>query len=68
VEIKAPTFASQAATNGSGLQVKAFGEVRVLSLFAMDSRGRKFTNCTAVRPSYEVKGDKIIAVTEGYDS
>ena len=33
------------------------GEERTLSLVAFDQTGRKFTNCTAVRPSFEVKTD-----------
>jgi hypothetical protein len=36
------------------------GELRTLSLVARDSLGRKFTNCTAVRPSFEVKTDNGI--------
>ena len=34
----------------------------------MDSKGRKFANCTAVRPSYELKGEKIITLTKGFDN
>ena len=33
------------------------GEERTLSLVARDQAGRKFTNCTAVRPGFEVKTD-----------
>ena len=67
VEIKARPQAVQ-ATSADGQQVETFGETRVLSLYALDSKGRKFTNCTSVRPSYEVKGDNIIRVSESYDS
>ena len=66
-EIKARPQAVQ-ATSADGQQVETFGETRVLSLYALDSKGRKFTNCTSVRPSYEVKGDNIIRVSESYDS
>jgi len=44
-----------------------YGEVRVLSLIAIDSKGRKFTNCTAVRPSYELKGETFVNLSENYD-
>lgn len=47
---------------------KTYGEVRVLSLFALDSKGRKFTNCTAVRPTYELRGETFIKSSEGYDN
>ena len=40
----------------------------MLSLFALDSKGRKFTNCTAVRPAYELRGETFIRQSEGYDS
>ena len=33
------------------------GEERVLSLVAFDQNGRKFTNCTAIRPDFEIKTD-----------
>ena len=36
----------------------------MLSLIALDSKGRKFTNCTAVRPSYEVRGETIVTMAE----
>ena len=35
-----------------------------MSLIALDSKGRKFTNCTAVRPSYEVRGETIVTVAD----
>ena len=47
---------------------RGYGEVRVLSLFAQDSKGRKFTNCTAVRPQYEMKGETFMTMNEQYDS
>lgn len=62
VEIKA------AATQAKSDQAKAFGEIRVLSLVALDSKGRKFTNCTSVRPDYELKGETFVRVSENYDS
>ena len=68
VEIEAPVFVSQVATDGSVSQVKDLGEQRVLSLFALDSKGRKFTNCTAVRPAYEVRGETHITVNKDFDS
>ena len=33
------------------------GEERTLSLVAYDQTGRKFTNCTAIRPEFTVKTD-----------
>ena len=33
------------------------GEERILSLVAFDQTGRKFTNCTAIRPEFTVKTD-----------
>jgi len=32
----------------------------MLSLIAVDDRGRKFTNCTSLEFSYEVKGDGAV--------
>lgn len=40
----------------------------MLSLIALDNKGRKFTNCTSVRPEYEIRGDTFINFGEGYDS
>ncbi len=40
----------------------------MLSLFALDSKGRKFTNCTSVRPSYELKGETFVNLDSTYDS
>ena len=67
VEIKARPLAPAVSTS-SNEQEKTYGEVRVLSLFALDSMGRKFTNCTAVRPNYELRGETFIKSSEGYDS
>lgn len=38
------------------------GETRVLSVIALDRKGRKFTNCTAVFPTFETKGNGNIKV------
>lgn len=48
--------------------MRADGEARVLSLIALDSKGRKFTNCTSVRPTYEVRGETFVVVNGDYDS
>ena len=34
----------------------------------MDSKGRKFTNCTSVRPSFELKGETFVKLDQTYDS
>jgi len=34
----------------------------------MDSKGRKFTNCTSVRPSFELKGETFVKLDPNYDS
>jgi len=58
----------QTENSSDAAQKKTFGEVRVLSLYALDSKGRKFTNCTAVRPNYELRGETFAHVSEGYDN
>ena len=70
VEIKArpPQQSAIAGSDPGDKTAKTYGEVRVLSLFALDSKGRKFTNCTAVRPNYELRGETFIKSSEGYDS
>lgn len=65
VEIKASSPSTATTTRGD--QAKPYGEVRVLSLIALDSKGRKFTNCTSVRPSYELKGETFVSLSEVYD-
>lgn len=35
-------------------------EIGTISVIALDSQGRKFTNCTAVRPRFELKSEGII--------
>ena len=39
--------------NLKNYDMKEIGESKTLSLIALDSLGRKFTNCTAVRPSFK---------------
>ena len=65
VEIKASSLPTP-TTRGD--QAKPYGEVRVLSLIALDSKGRKFTNCTSVRPNYELKGETFVGLSEVYDA
>ena len=68
VELKARTVLSQNpadASDQTGSQKQLYssvGESRLLSLVALDSKGRKFTNCTAVRPSYELRGETIVSI------
>lgn len=68
VEIKSGTPTAPAVAAKSDQANKALGEIRVLSLVALDSKGRKFTNCTAVRPDYELKGETFVRVSDNYDS
>lgn len=40
------------------------GETRTMSLMAFDKQGRKFTNCTAINPTFSLKGDGNIELVE----
>ena len=50
--------------NLSKYDLKEIGESRVLSLIALDSLGRKFTNCTAVRPSFRTLEQDLISMAD----
>jgi hypothetical protein len=40
------------------------GAFITLNVIALDTFGRKFTNCTAVTPQFDMKGDGILVQTD----
>lgn len=48
--------------------MKAQGENRLLSLVALDNKARKFTNCTSVRPAFELRGDTFVSLADDSES
>ena len=58
VEEQLEMRASEISKQGETIE----GEERIISLIALESLGRKFTNCTAVNPDFEVKGEGQISL------
>lgn len=42
------------------LEIEKKQEEGILNTIALDRLGRKFTNCTAVRTQFEIKGEGIL--------